>query len=307
MRHRPWWRMATMVWSSSRVAALRWANRALWMESTTQSGSPEQLVRDSSRRSTPNCSPAGVKGLGDAVGIEDDRVVGLELQGLRGRVERVQDAQGERGGVLNGADPAREAILEARGVVTGVGVRESTRGGVEDGEEGGHEAALEARGEQAVVGELHDLSGVEGVLAGVERGVAVHDGVEHGHDGGRGCAVAADVGDEDGPLLAREAEEVVVVPAGFVAREVAGGELKAGDVQRGRREGRSDCCTRASWSSWSQRRLLRLLTVEMASILRLATPRRLAVRWAWATSRGRKPSALRLKPKVHSATVSLPS
>jgi len=165
------------------------------------------------------------EGFDDAVGVEDECVVMLEVEFEGGVPGVVEDAEGDGDGAVDGEDVAGVVVWcasEDGSVVSRVGVAERAAVGAEECADGGDEGVFDAFAREVFVevGEDAAWAGF-GVLW-----VCVEDGLDHGDDDGGAGAVTGDVGDEDGEPAVVTIEEVEEVSAGLGGGEVTGGDVE---------------------------------------------------------------------------------
>jgi hypothetical protein len=170
----------------------------------------------------PEHLPPGVVGLGQPVGVEQDRVAGGEGGLLLLVLHLGQQPKGHAGGPQLG-DPALGADIGD--VVAGVGVAQLPGLGVEDRVQAGHEHVRRHLVHQQVVDPGEDLAG--GDQAGR---LGPQDRVGGGHDQRRRDALVGHVADHDPELALGQLDEVVEVAADLTGGAVEGGELPAAQV-----------------------------------------------------------------------------
>ena len=171
-------------------------------------------------------------GLGDAVGVEDQDVSGLEFEGELVVDGFGENRQGDISDLLDFGDLL--AAAEHGGILSGAGIGEGALAGVPEAEDRGDEGVFDAVAGELGVGVGQGFGGIgAGLFAFDGGGVGVEDGVEHGGDDGGGGAVAAGVGDEDHPISVRYLNYVVEIAAGAVEGLAHGGEIQAGDLGSG--------------------------------------------------------------------------
>lgn len=168
----------------------------------------------------------GVHGFGDAIGVGNDEVAGLELyvsgfgDGAEGGV--VDEPDGDAWG-FGAVDLIASAVQDEGGFVPGAGVAEEAGFGVENHVEHADEHIVgEVEGEGLVEGGEH-AGGIVFVL-----GVGLEYAAADGHHEGATNAFAADVGDDESNVLGVDFDHVVVVAADVERGVVEAGELDVG-------------------------------------------------------------------------------